>query len=372
MISAGSGPNAATINFDGGTFLSTAAGGTQIGAAVKANVRDGGAVFDVATGSVTVAANLTPAASGTGGLVKRGAGNLILTGVNTYSGGTTVETGILYVGSGKGALGTGGVTINAGARLSVSATDDVTVGNALGGAGDFEINSPGVTTLTARNAYTGSTFIKQGTVVVADFNALGDTAAVRLGFGVPAATLRYTGDGDTLAKPVVLGGTGDLVIEAAGGPLSVTGSVTQGIAGRQNPDPVRHRDRQHPRRDTRRRHRRHDGRPVAEQDRRRHVGLVGRQHVRRRHYGFAGHAAARRRRVRRHRRRRHDRRQRPARAEARHGLVAPQRRHRHRHGQPGGPRRRAAVRAEHLRRRHVRHRRPACGPTARGPCPARR
>jgi len=63
------------------------------------------------------------AGSGVGSIDKRGAGTLILAGANTYSGGTTLNAGILGIGidsvvSGKqilsGALGTGPLTVATG------------------------------------------------------------------------------------------------------------------------------------------------------------------------------------------------------------------------------------------------------------------
>ncbi len=55
---------------------------------------------------------------GVGGIIKLGTGELILSGVNSYSGGTTVAEGTLVVGSQEGSsTGTGNVTVLDGAKL---------------------------------------------------------------------------------------------------------------------------------------------------------------------------------------------------------------------------------------------------------------
>ena len=73
--------------------------------------------------------------SGSGGLTKTGSGALTLTGSNTYTGGTTVELGILVVsnGSNGSATGSGSVLLSGGTLASGagggSIADDVEVGS---------------------------------------------------------------------------------------------------------------------------------------------------------------------------------------------------------------------------------------------------
>jgi autotransporter-associated beta strand protein len=74
--------------------------------------------------SVTGAFDATIAApiDGTGSLDKQGAGRLILTGANSYTGGTTITAGTLAVGH-NSALGTAGVTLRNGTTLQAFGGD---------------------------------------------------------------------------------------------------------------------------------------------------------------------------------------------------------------------------------------------------------
>lgn len=89
-----------TVVFDGGTFRPFKTD-TILCPATKAKVAAGGAVFDVAEGlTATISGSLAHDADLTaadGGLVKRGAGVLSLTGANAYTGPTVVEAGTLKV-----------------------------------------------------------------------------------------------------------------------------------------------------------------------------------------------------------------------------------------------------------------------------------
>ena len=80
--------------------------------------------------AVTISSTLIGAASS---LTKSGAGTLVLTGNNTYSGGTALNAGTLQVGSNT-ALGTGTLTINGG---TFGATDTATLANNIVANADF-------------------------------------------------------------------------------------------------------------------------------------------------------------------------------------------------------------------------------------------
>jgi autotransporter-associated beta strand protein len=106
--------------------------------------------------------------SNTGALTKLGDGTLILTAVNSYSGGTTVSDGVLQIGNGGvGSLSTGNTSIAAGATLRFNTTSynvdvgGLKYGGSLSGAGDVVIDGPAATNLmrfNGDNSAFGGTF----------------------------------------------------------------------------------------------------------------------------------------------------------------------------------------------------------------------
>jgi autotransporter-associated beta strand protein len=125
-----------TNNFNGATVKPTTAN-TWVSGLARANVRDGGAILDTASINVTVSqplvhSDITGDSATDGGLTKKGAGILTLTGTSTYTGPTTVSNGTLRV---NGSIAGSGVTVVSGATLdgigTVGATVDVQTGGTL-------------------------------------------------------------------------------------------------------------------------------------------------------------------------------------------------------------------------------------------------
>jgi autotransporter-associated beta strand protein len=156
---------------------------------------------------------ISGAIQGTGaGLTKTQAGTLILSGTNTYNGGTTISAGTLQLGNGgtTGALtSTSAVTNNA--SLIVNRSNAFTQatglnGQAITGAGSFTQAGPGTTTLSVANSYSGTTTISTGVLEVTANNALGTAAA---GTSVTnGAALKLTNVSYSTAEAVSLNGTG--------------------------------------------------------------------------------------------------------------------------------------------------------------------
>ena len=109
---------------------------------------------------------IAAAMSGEGKLVKTGAGTLKLDATNTYSGGTSVEAGMLEVNADEG-LGTGKVEVASGATLQIGLGVGITTVSGIDLAGGA--------TLDLRNG-------GQGNSIVDTAITTGDGAIIRAGF----------------------------------------------------------------------------------------------------------------------------------------------------------------------------------------------
>ncbi|EBS5060096.1 fibronectin-binding autotransporter adhesin ShdA [Salmonella enterica subsp. enterica serovar Anecho] len=105
--------------------------------------------------------------SGSGSLVKTGTGELTLSGDNTYSGGTTISGGTLRADHAD-SLGSGDID-NSG----VLKVGEGELKNTLSGSGSLVKTGTGELTLSGDNTYSGDTTIADGTLIAANVNALG-------------------------------------------------------------------------------------------------------------------------------------------------------------------------------------------------------
>ncbi len=167
--------------------------------------------------------------SGPGSLTKSGAGTFTLSANNTYAGTTTVNNGVLVVGTGTnaGSLGSGNVVLGGG-TLQFTRSDTVTPAQAISGSGTLRMEGPGTLTsgsgvlvLSSSNSYAGTTSLARGTLRVTNSDALGSSAVVGSDFNNNKA-MELVG-GVTLANAVTLGGGGQ---GNTGVLVSVSGSNT--------------------------------------------------------------------------------------------------------------------------------------------------
>jgi autotransporter-associated beta strand protein len=181
-----------TLQIDGGGTVNAGASGNQtleIGLAGHANgtlqLGVGGAsgtlnaaqiTFGTAGSKIvannTDTATLAAAISGDGSVSKSGSGTLVLTGINTYTGGTIINAGTLQLGNG-GASGSilGNVLDNG--IFAVKRSDAFTFGTRILGSGAFRQLGAGVTILTGISTYTGGTNIIAGTLQLGNGGTLG-------------------------------------------------------------------------------------------------------------------------------------------------------------------------------------------------------
>jgi autotransporter-associated beta strand protein len=251
--------NAGTMNFgqtgDDGVIVFKVNGGSAPGPfSMKVNagtLKAGDSVFGTLTGvatSVTVAAGATLDLNGFGGAAQKLSGtgtvtdsgaattfvllggtfagtlaghlrlytdNVILTGTDTYAGGTTIASGFTLQ------LGTGGATgsivgnIADAGTLAIDRGGALTLAGAISGAGAVDQKGAGTTTLDGLSSYTGGTTIEHGELVSGKGVALGTGGAITMTGGELLASATQT-----LTHDLVTGGS-DTIAAATGAVLTL-------------------------------------------------------------------------------------------------------------------------------------------------------
>jgi autotransporter-associated beta strand protein len=155
------------ITFNGG-ILQT---GVSLTDSRAIDLEAGGGTFDSAGTTSTLAGLI----SGLGSLTKISSGTLVLSGANTYTGGTIIKGGVLQVSSESNLGGTGGaITLDGGILQTAGAlTDNRTVNlSTLGGAAGGSIDTDGNTD-TFSGQFTGAgalTKVGAGTLILSNAN----------------------------------------------------------------------------------------------------------------------------------------------------------------------------------------------------------
>lgn len=208
--------------------------------------------------NVVLNANLTVAGSndltvggvlgGAGSLTKDGAANLILNGVNTYQGGTTLNTGTLTLG-GAAALGTGALTVggtstlattaplvlannlNVNAGLTVGGTSNLTLTGVLAGTGSLIKTGVSDLTLSGANTFGGLFDVQAGSLTTLGASALGNNAGVNLATGTALNLGASTSLGSLTGSGSAAVGGGNTLSIGSGNLSSTFGGSLNGAGG---------------------------------------------------------------------------------------------------------------------------------------------
>jgi autotransporter-associated beta strand protein len=279
---AGNSDTIGTLSFGGSTTTSGAAVATgagtltlggnvtytatndPLGATISGNLGLGATRTFTIGDSASAANDLTVSAliSGTGfGLTKAGAGTLLLSGANTYTGATTLTAGTLSVGANanlgnanalvldggtlqitgttltsyaSGLIGTHAVTQNADKTIGLdinNALNTFTVSTALTqGTGGLTKTGAGTLVLSGTNTYSGATTVNAGTLRSGASNVLPDASNVTVSGNAAGVTptLNLAGKSDTIGT-LSFGGstaTSGAAVATGAGTLTLGGAVT--------------------------------------------------------------------------------------------------------------------------------------------------
>ena len=235
-----------TANAVGGIFFSTNGNTSDLAMSLG-----NGAVLTL-NGSTSFTNTYSGVISGAGAITKVSGETLRITGVNTYTGTTTITTGTLEIGD-AGQLGSGNYAgnIDKAATLAVNTTANQTITGVISGAGAITKANNGTLVLTANNTHSGSITISGGVLEVSangpyrngDGTAAFNSAAIvtiNTGGTLKLKSFEYNGDGglgglrDFAANRVINGGT----LEVAGASQTSGNDFTIGASGgvfRYNP-----------------------------------------------------------------------------------------------------------------------------------------
>lgn len=206
-------------------ILQVGNGGTTGNLGSGSTITDNGALVVLRTGTLALTNNI----GGTGNITNNGTGTLTLSGVNTFVGGLTVNTGIVQVASAAGIGGTpavfnpsqinlgigeleastsfnladtnSGVTVNAG-TIAVDAGVTLAISNQVAVVTSLTKSLPGTLILSGSNTISGILNVDSGTanasdgaLRIASTNALGgaQTIQIRANQGPGSSTLQLDG-----------------------------------------------------------------------------------------------------------------------------------------------------------------------------------
>jgi fibronectin-binding autotransporter adhesin len=232
---------------DSGGILAAGTGGAAISGSGTLTAGSGSAaelfaVVPSASNTLTISAPISDNGAGVVGLTKTGAGTLVLSGTNTFTGGISIVDGSIKAGAANVFPGTANLTVdnattfdlggfnqtfgtvtvingsvvNSAGAASISASSyavqNGVVSAVLAGAGSLTKSTAGSVTLGAVNTYTGGTTVSGGTLVTGVNGALpaGQILSVTGGTLDIGATNQSVGDATLLTSGQIVGTSGVL------------------------------------------------------------------------------------------------------------------------------------------------------------------
>jgi autotransporter-associated beta strand protein len=246
LLLGGGSLTATSITVSAGNTLRFGTGGTTSALSLTGDITNNGSMVFNLSDTITQGTNFDSAFGGSGSVSQNGSGDLILTGTNTYNGGTNINAGTLSFANGS--LGTtGNITFagnsslrwhgsniqNVSSRIVMSNGvtssfhtngNDVNFASAIGSStsGSLTKAGAGKLTLNGVNSYTGATSVSAGTLEIASGGSTHASSGVSV-----------TGTANLIVNGTVNG----TVTTAAGTTLSGTGTIAGNatISGIHNP-----------------------------------------------------------------------------------------------------------------------------------------
>ena len=201
------------IIFNGGTLKY----GEAFDTARQVTLESGGGTFDTNGHDVSLLTEV----EGNGQLTKTGKGSLTLTLDNTYTGGTTIEQGVLQLGNGGDIGSIQGDVVDNGV-LNVNRGDTLALTGNISGKGQLHQTGSGITELQGENSYSGATLIANGVLQAGNTNTLSSASHH---YVVADTTLNTQGYNQTVAG-LSNGGDVSLIGQQTGTTLTVKGDYT--------------------------------------------------------------------------------------------------------------------------------------------------
>ncbi|WP_432798686.1 autotransporter domain-containing protein [Poriferisphaera sp. WC338] len=184
---------------------------------------------------------LTGVISGDGGLIKEGASTLLISGSNTFIGGTNLSDGTVVLGN-DNALSSGTVTISgdasiasndnsrslnnavsigSGNLLTVNGSNDLALTGIISGGGDFIKDGAGTLLISGNNTFSGNATLSDGTIIAGNDNALSSGAIIVSG----DAGIASNDDLRSLSNTISIGSGNSLTVNGSNN-LELTGIIS--------------------------------------------------------------------------------------------------------------------------------------------------